>query len=123
MTAPPGFHLLAQLSLDSLLRSWRMMDSSYRGYLVLFGALLLVLLPPLIWALYFRKPRRQPHAWLRVSAPPRGAASLRVTERVFGRRTKRHKHHQGHDHRNPAGAANGGPASSAHGGRASRPVS
>ena len=54
--------LLADADTDEVMASWRFMDPSTRGGLLIFGAIALVTLLALLWAIFLRKSRRRRHS-------------------------------------------------------------
>jgi hypothetical protein len=54
--------LLANADTDEVVSFWRLMDPSTRGGLITFGAIGLVTLLVLLWAIFLRKSRRRRHS-------------------------------------------------------------
>ena len=54
--------LLANADTDEVVTAWRFMDPSTRGGLMIFGAIGLVTLLALLWAIFLRKSRRRRHS-------------------------------------------------------------
>jgi hypothetical protein len=54
--------LLANADTDEVVTAWRFMDPSTRGGLMIFGAIGLVTLLAVLWAVFLRKSRRRRHS-------------------------------------------------------------
>ena len=102
--------LLADETTDAVLQSWRMSDPATRERLLIFGALGLVTLLILFWAVFLRKRRRrrQEHHH---SSKPAEVAQAPAEEDVAspsGKRRRRRRSGRSHRPRNPTLAETGG---------------
>jgi hypothetical protein len=108
--------LLSQIPVDvnDVLATWRLMDPSTRGGLVVFGAIGLVTLLALVWAIFIRKRRRRRrshhHSHQHSAIPTETSAALNDAGAALpppeprkGRRSRRR-----HRSRNPTLAETGG---------------
>jgi type VI protein secretion system component VasK len=106
--------LLADETTDAALRSWRMSDPGTRERLLIFGALGLVTLLILAWAVFLRKGRRRRHELHHShqhSSKPAEVAQARAEEDVpppSGKRRRRRRSGHSHRPRNPTLAETGG---------------
>jgi hypothetical protein len=106
--------LLADETTDSVLNSWHMSDPAMRERLLIFGALGLVTLLILAWAVFLRKKRRRRHEHHHShhhSSKPAEVAQAPAGEEVPTPPEKhRRRRRSGHRHRprNPTLAETGG---------------
>jgi type VI protein secretion system component VasK len=106
--------LLADADTDEVFDSWRLMDPSTRGGLIVFGAIGLVTLLALLWAIFLRKSGRRRHSHHHAhdhSARPTEAPEAPNEEGALSppqnrRRWRRARHR--HRSRNPTLAETGG---------------
>ena len=106
--------LLANAGTDEVVSAWRFMDPSTRGGLIIFGAIGLVTLLAVLWAVFLRKRRRRRHSHHHshqhssqpIDAPEApnevGDVSLPQDRRKWRRTRRRHRS------RNPTLAETGG---------------
>jgi hypothetical protein len=112
MSALPFF--LADAATDEVLSTWRFMDPSTRGGLLIFGAIGLVTLLAVVWAIFLRKRRRRRHSHhhnhQHSSTPTEAPEAINNDGPAFAPperrkwRRSRHRHHS----RNPTLAETGG---------------
>ena len=106
--------LLADETTDAVLQSWRMSDPAARERLLIFGALGLVTLLILAWAVFLRKRRKRRHEHHHShhqSSKPAEVAQAPAEEEVAPQAEKRRRRRRsGHRHRprNPTLAETGG---------------
>jgi FtsZ-interacting cell division protein ZipA len=105
--------LLADETTDAVLQSWRMSDPAMRERLLIFGALGLVTLLILAWAVFLRKRRKRRHEHHHShhdSPKPAEVAQAPAEEDVPSPSGKRRRRRSGHSHRprNPTLAETGG---------------
>ncbi len=115
MSRIPG--LLAQAEVDEVVTGWRAMTGATREAIIVCGALTVVTLLVLVWAIFIRKRRRRHHSHHHWHHPHRGADESAETEPAQTtaadpalapkRRKWRHRRRE-HRGRNPTLAETGG---------------
>src|SRR6266404_5286157 len=94
---------------EYVVATWRKMEPGTREGLLVFTALVLVILLSVIWAVYFRKPRRRHHRHYHAEPSTREAPAREPEDDSLSpksRRTRRRRRE--HRPRNPTLAETGG---------------
>jgi uncharacterized membrane protein len=107
-------YLLADVELEDVLATWRSMNSSALGGMVLFCAIGFVVLLVMVWAVFFRRKKHrrrshrhsQRHSYTATESPEAQAAEPAVSSEREGRRSRRSRRR--HRVRNPTLAETGG---------------